>query len=173
MIGLYKGKSLLSRAIQWQTRSEYSHASWIFDNQCVIEAWQGGVRKTPHFCCGHTPGTVIELWDFVDPLTETERAQIARFLLAQVGHPYDYFGVLKFVSRRRARSDEAWFCSELVFEACLSAGRRLLNGVESWQVYPGMLPMSPMLRKVDQVVTWDAEDVRADLLREFPAAGCL
>jgi uncharacterized protein YycO len=155
MIGLYRGHSILSRAIQFQSRSPYSHAAWIFDNQSVVEAWiPDGVRYSTHFCKGHTPGTVIELFDFIEPLTEAEHSQIAGFLMGQRGRRYDYLGVLKFLSRRRATEDDSWFCSELVFAACLSAGRRLLSGVEPWRVYPGMLAMSPLLKKVDQVTTW-------------------
>ena len=30
-IALYKGKSAVSRAIRWVTRSPYSHAAFVFD----------------------------------------------------------------------------------------------------------------------------------------------
>ena len=42
----YKGKSMTSKLIQLQTRSEYSHVAIMLDDLSVVEAWQGtGVRK--------------------------------------------------------------------------------------------------------------------------------
>jgi len=154
MIGLYRGKSFLSRVIQWRTWSPYAHAAWITPAREVIEAWHvGGVRHNLTPDQDHTPGTPIDI--FAVDLTEGEREGLMEFLLAQVGKRYDYRGVLKFISRRDGRrgSQERWFCSELIFAACLEIRRPLLSRIPSRKVHPGLLAYSPLLKSMGTYTT--------------------
>lgn len=154
MIGLYRGVSGFSRAIRWQTRSIYSHAAWIGDDLSVVEAWiPNGVRHMPHYCDGHTPGTVIDVFTF-HGLTPGEREGVSEFLLAQVGKPYDYWGVIGFVSRRNRKLNGKWFCSEIIMAAFEAIHRPLLLRIEPWKVPPGMIPLSPLLHYVGQRRTY-------------------
>jgi uncharacterized protein YycO len=154
MIGLYRGVSPFSRAVQFFTRSPYSHASWVKSDGSVLEAWRAGVTHEPSFNNGHTAGTLIEFFDFRHPLSADETQAIEGWLMAQVGRRYDWWSVLGFLTRRPRVNNVDWFCSELIFAACRQAGRELLARIEPWQVYPGLLSFSPLLVKVDEVRTF-------------------
>lgn len=139
LVALHKGTGFVSRAIQWQTRSPYSHASMVFGVNFtdVIEAREfAGVRRLDFLDQAEN----IDL--FTVDVTEYESEIIRQFALAQVGKPYDYVSVLRFVSRRQASRESSgkWFCSELVFAAFRKAGINLLARVEPWAVSPDCYP---------------------------------
>lgn len=153
MIALYRGKSFLSRVIQFRTWSAYSHAAWVCEDGEVIQAWRHGVTLTPDLAHGHTPGTPVDLFDIA--LTVNQRYEVEAFLRSQVGKPYDLRGALRFISRRQNAGDEqaGWFCSELIHAAFISAGIELLARIESWKVDPGLLSISPLLTYRASIVT--------------------
>lgn len=147
-IALHRGRGLLSRLIQWQTRSEYSHASLQLPDGLCVEAREGvGVRALPELAIA--PGESVDLFR-VEGVTATQHAEIAAFARAQLGKPYDYTMVARFVSRRQESraSRGKWFCSELVYAACQQAGVVLLRDTEPWEVSPGLLARSPRLLPV-------------------------
>lgn len=132
MIALYKGKSLLSWIIKARTWSKYSHASWICADDSEYEAWIGkGFVHVPVWGLQHEPGTVIDLFDFVKPLTVAERKTIEDFLAAQEGKGYDYAGILGFVSIMRLlgchNNDKSLFCFESIGLGCAAAQRPVSN----------------------------------------------
>ena len=137
---LFRGRGPVSALIRWQTRSQYSHAALLLQDGSVIEAWQGGgVRRK-----------WLRDWVGVDILsvpgmTDEQWHQAIAFARAQIGLRYDWRGVFRFVSRRRAPGDDRWFCSELVYAACRSAGVDLLRDTDPAEVSPGMLARSPLL----------------------------
>ena len=151
-IGLYRGKSLVSKIIRWQTDGPYSHANIILDDGRIIEAWHkpGRVRVIKTLSDGHTPGTEVDLFH-LDVTTEQSRT-IADFLTAQVGKGYDYRGVLRFISRSDRTSIRRWFCSEMVFAAFQCAGVYLLH-VDAYKVSPTLLSYAPGLRYNRQIIT--------------------
>ncbi len=144
MIALYKGTSALSRLIRWRTWSDYSHAAWVFPDQSVIEAWKGGVTHAPSILAGHAPDTEVHL--FTLDLTMDQRWAIQDFLIAQIGKPYDYAGILGFLTASKTENPARWFCSELLFTACKTAGIILLKRVPAWKVSPGLIALSPALK---------------------------
>lgn len=145
MIAAYRGKSWVSKMIRWQTRSEYSHIAWVEPDMTTFEAWvSGGVAKNATPWSVHTPGTWIDFYN-IETLTAVQYLAIREFLERTVGSQYDRRGVLRFLTRKPAVLDEKWFCSELVFAACLAAGVELLARTEPWEVSPGMLIRSPLL----------------------------
>jgi len=154
-IALYQGTSLISRLIRWQTRSRYSHAAWLADNGDVIEAWQPCVRLVHSLSEQHTPGTVVDLFEFIEPLTKLRAERIWRLAMKTLGTPYDYVSVLRFISRRSSR--ERWeaklFCSELVFGNCWDVGVELLARTEAYRVPPDWIARSPLLRLSETIVT--------------------
>lgn len=138
---LFKGRGFISTMIRWQTRSHYSHAALLLrDGSTIIEAWQGeGVRKKQ-----------IGDWNDVDTFHVDVSDQVwdavIAFAEAQIGKPYDYVQVLRFVSRRKPVDDGKWFCSELAFEAFRWNGVKLLDRVPGSAVSPAMLSWSPLLK---------------------------
>jgi uncharacterized protein YycO len=138
---LFRPVGLLSKFISWQTDSDYSHAALMFDD-CVIEAVQfKGVHKLAH---DQIDWSRVDVYQ-VAGMTEEAAKAIREFAESQVGSGYDYWGVLRFISRRRLPDNEDYFCSEFVFDAVRNAGINLLERIESYQVDPGQLRTSPLL----------------------------
>jgi uncharacterized protein YycO len=142
-IGLHRSDGWVSKAIKWQTRSDYSHASIVLADDTVLESMQGrGVvwgRK------------VQDCAEPVDLFAVTALARVhhdaLEFAKRQLGKPYDYTMVARFISRRPAHRAESgkWFCSELVFAAFAHAGLLLLRDTQAWEVSPELLSKSPYL----------------------------
>lgn len=146
LIALHRGRGFIGKAIQWQSRSVYSHASVLLDEATAIEAREfKGVRMVFANMLAQ-PGERVDHFA-VAGLTEAQAATVREFLYAQIGKPYDYTMVARFISRRQAsrKSKGKWFCSELVFAAFAKAGVNLLDRVEPWAVSPGLLSLSPLL----------------------------
>jgi uncharacterized protein YycO len=138
---LFKGRGFISQMIRWQTRSRFSHAALRMRDGRIVEAWQGkGVRIT-------------ELTDYADvevfrvpSMSDEQWDKAIAFACAEVGKGYDYWGVIRFVSRRLLPTTERWFCSELVFAAIRAAGVNLLQNVHPEQVAPGAIALSPYVQ---------------------------
>ena len=144
-VGLYKSKGIISTLIRWQTRGEYSHAAFHFDGITAIEAWhKGGVQKGPigHL---HKRGTQIAIFEII---VDYDEAKIIEYANAQVGRPYDFMMVARFMSRRgeTKRSEGKLFCSEFLFDGLDCGGVTLFENTEGWEVSPSLLKRSPFLR---------------------------
>lgn len=138
---LSRGRGLISTLIRWQTRGEYSHAAILYpDGETIIEAWQGdGVRKKK-----------ITDWKDVDTFAVTnitaEQWKAAIELAEhQLGKGYDYWAIIRFISRGIMPDNDKWFCSELVMHVLRAFGVNLFLRIEPWAVSPGMLNNSPVL----------------------------
>lgn len=142
---LFNGRGKVSDAIRWQTDSNYSHAAIELPDGSIIEAWQGSglelllmrgkvARKTL------TDRSTITVFDVVQ--TPEQTAKIVEFLEAQVGKPYNYRGIVRFITRGMTDPHDSWFCSELVFAAFQYAGINLLERIDAALVSPGMLEWS-------------------------------
>lgn len=137
------GTGIIPRLIQWQTDSYYWHAGLLFNDLWLIEAnTSDGVveRKLTDY-------RGVELYT-VENITQEDIARIYEFAWVQIGKGYDYWGVLRFISRRLLPENDRWFCSELVYAAFQAAEIHLLERVEAWQVSPGLLARSPRLHRV-------------------------
>jgi uncharacterized protein YycO len=135
---------MISQLIRLQTWSDYSHAAFILDEGgSLIEAWQGkGVWETR-----------LKDWEGVERytvrgMTPEEWNAALKFAREQLGKGYDYPGVFGFVARADIENKDRWFCSELVFAACLKAGVELLGRTKAGEVSPGLLARSPLLERV-------------------------
>lgn len=143
----YRNPGIVGSLIRWQTRSPVNHAAILIGDD-VYEATMPRVRVR-RFAQRDEVAEVYALEDgCFGPGTYGE-GSVRRFLLKQLGKPYDISSVARFVTRKQARRDAAgfWFCSELVFAAVEKAGLRLLERTEPWEVSPGMLRRSPLLRR--------------------------
>ncbi len=139
----YRGRSLISKAIRWQTRSVYSHVALEDLNGTVYEAWHvGGVRKLGSLQHGHAPGTKIDRFAIIPVLDDMA---VRSFLLEQLGKKYDYRSVFRFLTRRECAADDRWFCSELVAYALNLGGVQLQSRIPSSKLSPRDVCMSPVL----------------------------
>ena len=141
MIALYKGITPASRAIEWFTRGPYSHVAWVCRDGTVIEARGSGVRRVDSIADQHVDGTPVELYD----VPGCDPAAAEAFLAAQIGKPYDYRGLLGFITRTETQDKGCWFCSELVFAAAKAGGVELLARVLASDVSPTLLSYSPLI----------------------------
>ena len=141
---LYRGKGIVSWLIRWQTRSQYSHAALLFSDGLLVESMQGyGVRVR-----ALDPKEEVDQFE-VKGITAHEVAKVREFALGEVGHGYDYWAIVRFISRNRMPDNERWFCSEFDFAALRFAGIKLLERIEDWAVSPALLALSPLLKSVE------------------------
>ena len=147
----YRGISLVSKAIKWFTRSNYSHVSYIDGSGQVYEAWPPRARITPSYNVGHAAGTIIDLYRC--PMSPTQEATMVAYLTGCIGIKYDFAGVLGFISRRAgAQRQDKLFCSEMIVDACRAAGVILIERTPSYAISPGHLSTSPLLSYSGSVV---------------------
>lgn len=139
---LFRGRGLISSLIRWQTRGCCSHAALMLPSGEIIEAWQGtGVRRKVL-----TDWTGITAYA-VPSATAKQWKQAEAFARNEIGKGYDYWAIIRFISRASMPDNDRWFCSELVFAALESAGIHLLERVEASAVSPGVLAYSPLLKE--------------------------
>lgn len=140
----YKGTSLVSRLIRFQTRSVYSHVGLLLYDDSVIEAWGKGVVHVPDFRHLHKPGTHVDVYD-IWTLRLYEPGLAEEFAKKQVGKAYDFRMVFRFLSHMPAAQNDKWFCSELAEAAIEAGGVPLLNGPAHMHS-PRDICMSPVLQ---------------------------
>ena len=146
-IGLYRGTGAVGWLIKKQSRSVYSHAALLVPGSSnrVIESREfKGVQLATL-----TDNDKLAIDWFAIPSMTDEQYQVAfDFALKQIGMPYDYWSVARFLSKTPARENGKWFCSELVFKSIAETGVRLLKRIESAEVSPGLLSFSPLMIQV-------------------------
>jgi len=130
--------TLLGRAIRLLTFSEYSHVSLCFDRYTLGASARNGV----HF------ESRKELLDkstkHVFAVVKADPVRAQKFALDQIGKSYDWGALLAWFFRARWRSNEKWFCSELV-AAALDYGGTSVVRKDLYRVTPQDLIQSPLL----------------------------
>lgn len=129
----YQGVSWVSKIIRWQTRSKYSHIAIMLPDKTTIEAWmvggdrwlKGKVVHRDNFSIGHTDGTKVTVFDIVDP--EFDDIKALEYLFKQVGKPYDWKSVLRFLTHLPASVNGKLFCSEVAEEMGVDNGHPFHN----------------------------------------------
>ena len=147
----YRGHSLVSKAIRFQTRSIYSHSAIQFSDRKVIEAWHTGGKRPWHGSVrmiespfdGHSRGTQIDVFS-VDSRCDYDEAGIRRRAEEEIGKRYDFGAVARFLSRRDGQKNDKWFCSELVAFLTAHGGLHLLHAPPS-KLSPRDIALSPVL----------------------------
>ena len=152
-VAFYHGSSAASWLIRCFNWGPYSHAAWVTGEGKIYEAWIRGVQCSFEGA-EHKPGTKVDLYR-ITGITSVQSACAERFLIEQIGKPYDWVGVMHFVTRRSERLSGLgrWFCSKLVFAAAMVAKILLLNRVPAWKVSPTLLSYSPLLEYDQTVMT--------------------
>lgn len=171
-IAAYKGISFLSKLIRFQTRSDVSHIGILDDDDrgVVYEAWQdGGVLCNANLSSRHTDGTEVDIYSLVHPFTRDEKTRVRVFLGSQLGKGYDFRSVFRFITRNNTPSDNTkLFCSEYAFMAFAAGGRELLCRAEPYRIPPCWIPMSPLL-KYDQTVVTSKKDGKVPPMIRAPS----
>lgn len=143
---LWRGSGLIGWLIKWQTRSQYSHAALMYpDGETILEAKEfRGVQRRK------LTDKDRKLVDVFEVIGMSDTAWTDAFLLGEkhLGAKYDWWSVLKFVSRRPAKVNKRWFCSELVCHCIKTAFGPLLERMPCHETNPGHLSLSPLLRRV-------------------------
>jgi len=142
-IMLVSGDDPISLGIQLATRSRWSHAQLVEKWPMVISADADGVihrevKQEELKTCAF-----LRYWG----LSRNQSKAILEFAHSCVGKSFDYLGM--FLYGTKIDIDESWFCSELVFQAYLKAGIRLLKRVEKTEVQPAYFWVSPLLDLVE------------------------
>lgn len=112
--------SIVSAAIRGYTDEPASHVALYIGDGEVIEAIVHGVTRrslrdllaVSHYAAAYRHVGI----------SPQEQTAIRNFVLAQVGEPYDLVAIASLL---RTHDEDAWFCSELVFEAYEAAGIRI------------------------------------------------
>ena len=134
----FKGKSILSKAIQFRTNGPYSHVAYMVHKNShvlgnvplAIEAWRGWVRVAD-VNYSHSQGTpydVIEIYTDAPKLMAFEQ-----FMSNQIYKKYDFMAMLNFICNKSYDPEiignnptvwdnrNKWFCSELIAEGLIRA----------------------------------------------------
>lgn len=141
---LFTGGDPIAAIVKWQSRSHYSHAALLIPGtNTVIESYPFyGVRKRK---------LTAKDWERIhayeiEGMDAAQWQGAIQFCEAQLGMPYDWRSVLKFLTRTPARENGKWFCSELCFKAVENVYRRLLQMTAEY-ANPGHLGASPYARR--------------------------
>ena len=142
-VALFRGKGVVGRLIRWQTRSEYSHAALLLaDGETVIESREfQGVRRHVLSADEKASMDVFE----VPGLDAAGWERVFSYAESKLGARYDWRAVFSFVTRKAARLNDKWFCSELVCAAFAVADHRLLERMPCHDTNPGHLRLSARL----------------------------
>lgn len=153
----YQGISLPSKLIRWQTGSVYSHIAIMLPDKTTIEAYmvdkmnpfKGQVFHRKNFSIGHTNGTVIDVFNIVDPKFNDVKA--LEFLFDQVGKSYDWLGLLRFITHVPAKENGRWFCSEIAAAMSDYVGSPFQN-YHPCKISPAHITMSIGLKKSGKLI---------------------
>lgn len=140
ILAFSRGKGLWSAIIRWQTWSKYSHVAAVTPDAVYDAMPFKGVRKRKFW-------SDISDIDFFVVTGAYRNLTAVNFIEDQIGKGYDWFGVLRFIPRWR-KSNNRWFCSELIYEAMRRAGLTMLRDIPASKVSPGLLSQSPYLTQI-------------------------
>lgn len=137
-IVLFKSRGFISRLIQFQTRSPYSHVG-VMVRGTLYEAYhKGGVQKRRVI-----PLDEVELYGLA---LEVDEDELLQWLESKIGLGYDWVSVFRFLTRRPADYNSRYYCAEFVLDAFKAQGLTLLRA-ESHNVSPRDCAMIPFLRE--------------------------
>src|SRR5688500_20312460 len=89
-LAFFKGKSWTSRAIKLFTWGEYSHVGILFpERNMIVEAWHYGGVLLNRFGARHSPGTEVDIYEFMQIPSRDQITQGLEYLETQMGKEYD------------------------------------------------------------------------------------
>lgn len=143
----------------WRDYADHRDMSTYLSRCTMYEAWHrasadapAGVARRCGISAAHTPNTRVDVYAVDQAFVDI--GAVRRFLDAQVGLPYDFRGVMGFISRRdRAQAKGKWFCSEYATAACIEGGLPLLARLPPHRTHPGVLTLSPHMDYLGYALT--------------------
>lgn len=126
-----KGTGILAQLLRMMLMSKYNHVA-IEVNGVVYESlWGSGVtRKAPsRFHAGWKSVVTVET-------SVVNASRVYRFLDNQLGKPYDWRAICAMPFRGSWQKRNAWFCSELAYEAFLVGGGFIPDRLPAHRVTP-------------------------------------
>lgn len=133
----------ISRAIRFQTFSEFSHVEIETDRGTFIGAHEsGGVQERPADYCKPTFERRYAI-----PVSDEQHGLINAFAEGKIGTPYNLEDIAGLLIHRNMTDPGKFICSQFVFQAALAGGIKLLNVLEGYAnlVTPETLHLSPLL----------------------------
>lgn len=110
-----------------------AHAELVFSNGSTCGAYANGVRWDT--AGGRGIFENPELWAVEEvPASPEEEQRVWDFCAGEIGCPYDWAGVARFVLPFLDADPDKWFCSELVVAALQELG--LFAGLDPWRMSP-------------------------------------
>lgn len=129
-----------SMLIRWRDWSDYSHVDTILPNGQLLGARGDGVKIRDSYEVSKKLILCIEA-------TEEQEKIYYDTLYKQLGKPYDYLGVIGFISNRDWQEDDKWFCSELKMYCLNKAGIKILNFEYLNRITPPDMILSTQLKR--------------------------
>jgi len=156
---LYKGRTFVSWAIKFFTRSEYSHAGiavkWN-DRLMVMEAIRKGVIVNPLRRSLKRYKGSVEWWSCKEEINDGDRHKMIIFAQKELGKDFAFwllfcfaFAISFFIrdlnKRVAFRREKKLFCSLYVAEIYSQAGKDLRKDLSDRFTSPGDIANSPLL----------------------------
>lgn len=135
------GPGFVSGCIKFWTWGEWSHVDVWTPTGWLGARSDGGVQIRPW---DYT--TVIKEEIRVITLDDVTEANLMQWFNSQIGKPYDYMAIVGMPFRQDWRSENKWFCSELVAAGFAQFGVQLLDVDHVNRVSPRDLYLSPLLK---------------------------
>jgi uncharacterized protein YycO len=149
----FRGRGFISATIRLATRSAYSHVGLVhlFEGHVYcLEAVASGVRLCRMSEEVRRYDGDIDYFEVV-AADDAQRRGAVGFGFQQLGKPFDFVGLARFFlrivfhARLRARSDDRFFCAELVARGYAAQGLHFAERPASW-TSPSDLAASPQVR---------------------------
>ena len=131
--GVIKTNGIVAKCIRLGTLSRWNHAVICVGGNMIVEARPIGVSF------GKIDEYPIIAWNQHEVLTDKQREEISNFAIDQIGRPYGFLDILVIFLRMlglripfpnfwaKLAKRKGFICSELVAEAYLKSGFKLIN----------------------------------------------
>ncbi len=146
-----KGKGVIGRIISAFIKSPYTHTlCYIGEGQCVESYW-GGVQLK------HFRDVTKREFDIFrhKTATETQLLSATRWMLTQIGHGYDYKGLigigLAIIGKKKINKldeKDRYWCSELVADGYNKVGIKCDFNPNTWLTSPADFVRNKYFRRI-------------------------
>jgi len=157
---LYKGRTWISKAIQWFTGSEYSHAgivAWWNDRLMVLESVDKGVVVTPMSNNIKKYWGDVEWFQSIEEISDEQRLKMLEYAQEELGKEYNQFQILiigfkillgqNVKHSDKLRKSKKLFCSHYVSSVYNYIGMDLKEKLSDDFTSPDDIAKSPKLVK--------------------------
>lgn len=142
-IRLIRDNTLFSRLICWYTQSKWSHVEFVTDTGYLGVLPTGGVKIRTFDYAKVTAEEFREI-EVEDGLAST----FWKWAHSQIGKPYDWTAIFGLVLHRNWRSQNHWFCSELVTRGYEIAGVKILSTDHINYITPRDVGLTTVLKRI-------------------------